>query len=175
MQRLNIKTARRLETQIDDEITRMKHKLLSLRTVRFHSASESITSTEDAMTKILDKINTLVDIKFDIRKGISLFNASTEINELCIAIAKVSHDMEIYDLVHDKFSAPQAVQDYGSNTTFYTGGMSEDEMETFYVNSLKNKRYMQRIKDKCTGINSSGHIELDEESIKHLKLFGLMD
>lgn len=175
MQRLTIKTARRLETQIDDEIVRMKNKISSLRNGRFHSAEQSVTSTTNDMNKFCEKIDKLVDIKFNIRKGISLFNASSDINNICIEIAKLSSDMEMGDLINRNFSTPEASQSYSSNATCYTSGLSEDTIEEMHVNHLKRKRIMQRLKDKCTGINASGHIELDEDDIKSMKEFGLMD
>ena len=175
MQRLTIKTARRVETQIDDEILRMKQKISELRSERFHSVKQSVASTSESLNNFLLKINELVVIKYNIRKGISLFNESSDINNACIEIAKLSFDIEMYELINHNFSTPKAAHTYNTNAPQYTSGLSEDNLEEAYVDHLKCKRKVQRLKDKCTGINASGHIELSEDNIKTLKKHGLMD
>lgn len=169
--KLNIKNARRLETSIDAEISRMIGKIRNT-TGGFSDAKSAIESKESSVESNVSKIKQLRHVRKFIRDLIGKFNEEKGINSLTSEIAALSSDIEVAHLI---VRINDVSSDSYSNTNSYRQGVSEDFREKYHAESLKLTRAVQRLKDKCQGINSTGTIELGSDLESFLKKNGLMD
>lgn len=170
--KLSIKNARRLECALDDQARRLVDKLNDR--VSYGTIESSLTGTKDLIESVLEKLHTIKGIRKDVRDAIGLFNARTSINQYTADIAYTTSELEVATLISE-MNSPRADRSYGSDKPTYSGGVSEETREQYYVETLKLKRVLQRLKDKCQGINSSGTIELSDCQEVFLKKSGLMD
>lgn len=171
--KLSIKNARRLETQIDSEVMRLRSKLTST-SGAFKSVDESTNYTESSVNSYLVKISTLNKIKFELRSNISKFNESEGINDITLQIALMKFDLEINEEVYN-MSSPRLSRSYNGEPGEYSAGLSDEVKESFHVKTLALKRSIQRLSDQCQGVNSRGTIEFDSETESFLKTSGLID
>ena len=171
--KVNIKNARRLETELDNEISRLTGKVRHGRSS--HSTyAESVAITENSVDTLVASIGKMKQIRMDIRTKIGKFNAESGINDLTASIADAASNAEIQEMIYN-LSSPTSTRDYGTDSVKYTSGVSEAYREAAHTKLLVIKREIQRLKDKCQGVNSSGTIELDSDTESFLKVSGLMD
>jgi len=171
--KLSIKNARRLETEILNQIDRLTDK------VSFSSHGERENTFESACKKKLDSvmisfhnIKQLIAIRMIVRKKIGEFNSKSGINDLSADIAEKEAILNVVEaLSHIGSPSERELK----NETVFLPGISENDRESFYADSLRVKREIVRLKDKCQGINSGGTIEIDSKSESYLKKSGLID
>ncbi len=171
---INIKNARQLETSIDNEISRLEINLYSLNSERFKSKDDAQSITVESINTLSVKIQKLIDVKFDIRDKIAKFNETSKINEYCAEMAKLKCLGEVAK-TQNKLGRITSHSDYRTGDITYSGGLTEEALEDIHVVILKNERAINRLKDKCVGINSSGTIQLSDDHISFVKKLGLMD
>jgi len=169
---INIKNARRLEATLDDEIARLKNKIFD-REARYKDTAQSLAGTKSAIDTYMDKLTKFKEIRQTIRDLIGEFNVEKGINSTTASIAIKVDELELYERLSN-MSEPRMTKDW-DDVKYATPGISRAEAEAHHATTLKLKREIQRLKDKCQGINSSGTIELSAETESFLKLTGLMD
>jgi archaellum component FlaC len=170
---INIKNARRLESEIDTEIARLKGRL-RVSAGKYNTVADSIELTKEHIDTTLGKVSALLGIRKDIRDKIGKFNVENGINDTTSEIAIKSAELEMLELAYD-FDDPRKPQSYGITEELYKPGLNEANRDFYYAKGLKLKRSIQRLKDRCMGINASGKIELDSDTESFLKISGLMD
>jgi len=176
MTKLNIKNARQLETSIVGLIQQKKLKLaIRNNRVLFPTVIESTQSTKERVETILGNIVELDNFRLQIRVAISEFNEKSGINKLTAEIAKVSCYIETLQLLLDIGEPYPQTSHYNSSKTAYTPGLSEDDLDSVGAEIMKSNRKIQRLKDKCNGINYSGYIHLDDSVIARCQNLGLLD
>ena len=94
MQTLSIKNARRLETEIIGEVNRLTSRLNYSNGTDFNSREQAEENTLIEINTLVYNIAVLREIKFDIRKQISLFNVD-DINNKTVEIAKLVEELSI--------------------------------------------------------------------------------
>jgi len=179
MKTLTLKNARRLETTIDSEIARAENRINSLSRSGSSSIKKetAIANTIEIIDSACNRIDMLMDIKYDIRDGISKFNQESGINDLCIQIAKLSKQHEIATMKENiPLSEETHAYSYSKNdATKYGLGITYDLREQYHIDAMVIERKLRRLKDKCAGINGAGKINLTDEQYTYLQQNGLLD
>ncbi|WPH64761.1 hypothetical protein [Vibrio phage vB_VpaP_SJSY21] len=171
--KINIKNARRLETAIEEEISRIRGKINGF-SDKFDSKDKAEEGTFHAIIELEKKWSALQHIRFEIRNLIGKFNSENDINVKAGKIALLSERADlIQSLSTYKRSTTQ--RNYSNDSTYYSAGLSETVREEYHSDLLSIRREIQRLKDQCQGINASGTIELDSDAESFLKKAGLMD
>lgn len=173
--RLNIKNARRLETTLNEQMVRLSSRVRNLDSKGgFSSSEEAGEFFKNSLNSTLKKLSEMRSIKFSIRESIGKFNKDSGIDDTTIKIAEYSSLLEVLEDI-PVVSPPYLKTDYSGKSLGFTSGLDEEAKEEFYVETLKLKRKIVRLKDKCQGINSTGTIELSDEVEVFLKVNGLID
>ena len=170
--KISIKNAARLETTLNDEIDRLTGKITDRK--YFQSAKDSISATTKNIESLVEKIGMYREIRTCIRDQKRFFNEQKGINDLTSDIASLNDQLDLYNLLSE-FRYPEPQSSYGNDTIRFCSGISEEDKESYYINTLKIKREIQRLKDKCQGVNSNGTIELSTDIESFLKKSGLID
>ncbi len=177
-QKINIKNARRLETEIDVEIVDLSQRLAYF---WGNEEFETRTAAEDAgdsyLEKLLMTIEDLQRLRFDIREAIGKFNKENNIDIHTLGIAKLTKKLEVLNLIYESNSSSEKTKTLGGGSykSIFTLGTSLELKEKARIECKRVNREIQRLKDKCTGINSSGTITLTTDQVSMAKKMGLMD
>lgn len=171
--KINIKNARRLESALDDQIIRLTNIMMQ-KSKSFSTAKDATYHTKANVTTILVKLKEITSIRSDIRDHIGSFNEQNGINKITALIARSTQELDIYNRLCN-LEEPSRNRNYSTNEISYSAGLDEETREGYYVITLKLTREIQRLKDKCQGINASGTIELSAEQESFLKVSGLLD
>lgn len=171
--KINIKNARRLETLINEQIDRQVAKI--------HQGSQDdvsktqvVLNTIELVKTCLSKLNQLRCIRETIRQSICLFNVEQGINDITLYIATAESNLKVAVMLAE-YDSPRTTRSYNSDIVSYSRGLDEDTKEHYYNETLVIRRRIQKLKDRCQGINASGTIELSDENETCLKSFGLID
>lgn len=171
---INIKNAKRLETSIDGELDRLQGKIRHQGSTEYKNAKESMEATNAAIEANLVSIDEYLVIRKSIRDAIGKFNKDSGIDVHSSEIALLQKRLSALEDISD-VRYPRSQRDYGTDEIKYSGGLSDDQKEVFYARTRVLTRQIQRLKDKCQGVNATGTIELADGVGSFLRVNGLMD
>jgi hypothetical protein len=165
---MRIKDARRIETEIDNE--------LDYTEVQKASVSTKVMAEKigvESWAEVQDKKFELIAAKFDIRNTIAVFNQEAGINTRTAKLAELE-------------AIKASLQNYSSNEVRTSTGFGE-QIQTFRTGLSKTAidavraeirvivRQIAKLKDTCSGINSNGTLTLKAKTVKTLTKYGLID
>lgn len=126
--KINIKNARRLETEIDNELNHVVYKLTS-KSGPFATLDEARIFTEASVEESLKNIEKLNELKYHVRNEVGKFNHEKGINNITLDIAKFQSHLETSTKVSE-FGSPSLNHSYSRiETTSYGSGLSSEIME----------------------------------------------
>lgn len=169
---LKLKNASRLASSIETEIQRLKGKISRVTQV-YNTKEDAELNTFSAVSTNLEVLGKLLDAKFFIRNKIGEFNQE-KINVLTAEIAKLQEQKEALETAETLTYSREGVN-YSTKKVEFSSGLSEEQKELYHVEVLKITRQIQRLKDKCAGINSQGTVVLPEDIVSVLVSKGLLD
>lgn len=169
---LKLKNASRLASSIETEIQRLKYKINQV-SATYSSKEESEMNTFSVVSTNLEILGKLLDAKFFIRAKIGEFNQE-KINVLTAEIAKLEEMKGALQAAEEVQYSRETVN-YSTKKVEFSSGLSEGQKELYHVEVLKITRQIQRLKDKCAGINSQGTVVLPEDIVSILVSKGLLD
>lgn len=171
--KINIKNARRLETAIEEEISRIRGKINGF-SDKFESKDKAEEGTFHSIIELEKKWSALQHIRFEIRTLVGKFNAESDINSKASKIALLNERADLINSLSN-YKRTTTQRNYSNESIYYSSGLSETVREDYHAELLSIRREIQRLKDQCQGINASGTIELGSDSESFLKKAGLMD
>ena len=173
--KLNLKNTRRLESSIDTEIENLMGMLDGYTVEKQNTQKAAIDVALDTINLVRDQVTKLTEIKYIIRQGIADFNEDNKINEYCIEIAKLHAELKLQQEI-EGIALVSEDRMYNSNVpSKYKFGITTEIKQEYHKQTLVTQRKIQRLKDKCSGINSTGTIYIIDEHYKFLQDYGLLD
>lgn len=172
MKQFKIKTLRRIETAINEELVFLIERFQRKGKAATKNSAES--DFDAKMGNFLDKQQALQGLKFQIRGLVATFNEEKGINEKTAEIAFQSTQLEALRAVNGYEQAYES-SDYHTNKTYWRVGISDATEDWVRVEIKKIERLIQRLKDTCNGINSTATVEVSDEMVALFEQFGLID
>ena len=152
---ITIKTLRRAETELDNELRYSQERMQQMRSGSQVTENAALASGIAVCEEYLERHSNLLDAKFEIRKCVGKFNQSKGINRKTSDIAELEASIAAIDLVMG-FGAVAEQRTYGQQAkATYRPGINCDyiDKQRSVVRGLT--RQIQRLKDSCNGVNSS--------------------
>ena len=171
---MKIKTLRRIETEIDSEISFMSRRLrnLSKKADSLENAKIEGSNTIEAAQKSFMELNAA---KFTIRGLVSEFNSTKGINRKTAEIAELEATKSfIEDVALSVNFAQTRESNYGSGVSHHVG-LSEETEDSLRASVRGLTRKIQGLKDSCNGTNSQGDIQIPEKLLNLFKVYSLVD
>jgi hypothetical protein len=168
---LKVKEARRIEAEIDNEISYAQESSNYLE----HS---TVVSAQVAGAKSWDdqqeKLAALVAAKFTIRTAINTFNYVNGLNDQMAVIAEL--EMHKAHLSEYSSRGVRTNHSYSSgNKDTYREGLSTAKVDAIRAETRVLSRKIASLKDSCNGINSQGTLDFGNGFLTMLKVFGFID
>lgn len=170
---MKIKTLRRIETELDNELLFISRRLQ--RENNQATKEAAFNAGEASATSAIKKHNRLLGAKFAIRALVSQFNIEKGINDKTAQIA-VSEALKTF-LENQILSIgqPRYSRNYHSETYEYTVGISDEYEDKIRAEIKSITRKIQSLKDSCNGINAQGDIEISPELMQVFLDYSLVD
>lgn len=173
MSKITIKTLRRAETELEDEIHYSNHLLGKAELPNHEAALEyGINAVEEFAVKMAD----LVKARFAIREAVRKFNEEKGINAKTLQIAQLQEHIKVLERMQS-YGSVQQTSSYHTNTVQYRSGIPQTKVDEFRSQARSLTRQIQKLKDSCNGINSSSDASeyLDKDTIEFLRSNNFID
>lgn len=175
MKQFTVKELRRIETEIDNEISHRTCRVSQLRSKEAVSLTAAYTECQTELVDMISKHTELLDSKFAIREIISKFNSDNGINERTGKIAALKAAIQFLEDSVLNIGSATSYAPYGSTKTVYRYGITEDHTDSVRSEIRALKRQIQALTDSCNGINSSHKFAINENLLKVFVKYGLID
>lgn len=175
MKQFTVKELRRIETELDNEISHRTSRVNRLSSKEAVSLTAAYTECQTELLDMIAKHTELLDSKFAIREIISKFNSDNGINERTGKIASLKASSQFLEDEVLRIGSAVSYAPYGSTKTVYRYGITEDYTDSVRSEIRALKRQIQALTDSCNGINSSHKFAINENLLKVFVKYGLID
>lgn len=174
---VKIKDLRRIETELESELSIQKSRVTSIDdlTTRASTAEMAALAGKKAQQGQLEKVGKMISMKFMIRQLISDFNASNGINDRTLKIAVLSEKLEVCQQAQSA-RRPSAHQDWRSDKIDgYNCGIDLATKDELRIQERGIRQQIQKLKDSCNGINSNESVTLPDDLVTFLKEYKFIE
>lgn len=176
---LKIKDIRRIETEMDKEISLLQSSFTRNVSDNVEETSEKALRAGKSLVEMQrDELAQFLETKFNLRQIVANHNSSTKINDNCIKIAKLEFELNLIENTVMNVSGVAVKQEYTSKgyvAAGYKSGVDVEFKNQLRVEARKVRREIQRLKDSCNGINGQSEYELIPNDLEFLKSRGFLD
>lgn len=168
---IKIKDLRRVETELEQELDIQKDrvKAIDILTVKAKSLDLAAAEGQKAQQAQLEKVSTMIAMKFKIRQIVSGFNKDKGINDRTLKIAVLSEKLDVCQQAQTA-RGPSANHDWSSDKIDgYNCGITVAMKDELRIQERGIRQQIQKLKDSCNGINSNESVTLPEELVAFLK------
>lgn len=171
----SIKDVRRIETEIDDEISFVERNVRDIRSEHQQSKKDAEDFGLKEVQTLQDKMFKLIEVRFKIREIVANFNTEHGINDRTAKIAKLEQQKDFLEDRIASFGRVGTTRDYNLDKVVYTPGVTSEFVDQKRAEVRDLTRQIQRLKDSCNGINSNTKVTLEPSLISFFKNAGMID